>query len=72
MPWPPTGPACSRDLFYVENWSVTFDMVIVLRTAEQLITRLVAIVFSRRADTVAAPDQNRSSHAERNWTYAVT
>lgn len=48
------------DLFYVENWSVTFDMVIVLRTAEQLITRLVAIVFSRRADTVAAPDQNRS------------
>ncbi len=32
------------DLFYVENWSVTLDLVILLATAEQVIARLVRIL----------------------------
>jgi exopolysaccharide biosynthesis polyprenyl glycosylphosphotransferase len=32
------------DLFYVENWSATLDLVIMLATVEQVIARLVGIV----------------------------
>jgi len=37
------------DLFYVENWSITLDLLIVLSTIEHLATRLLAMVFRRRA-----------------------
>jgi exopolysaccharide biosynthesis polyprenyl glycosylphosphotransferase len=32
------------DLFYVENWSVTLDLIILLATAEQVVARLVRIL----------------------------
>jgi exopolysaccharide biosynthesis polyprenyl glycosylphosphotransferase len=33
------------DLFYVDNWSVTLDIVIMLATVEQVIARAVTMVF---------------------------
>ena len=35
------------DLFYVDNWSVTLDIVIMLATVEQVIARAVTMVFKR-------------------------
>jgi lipopolysaccharide/colanic/teichoic acid biosynthesis glycosyltransferase len=43
------------DLFYVENWSLTLDLLVVLATTEHIIVRLlrmVARVF-RRSDASA-------------------
>ncbi len=36
------------DLYYVENWSLTLDIVILLATVEHVITRFVTAVFGRR------------------------
>ena len=36
------------DLFYVDNWSVGLDLVILLATGEQVIARLVTTVLRRR------------------------
>jgi exopolysaccharide biosynthesis polyprenyl glycosylphosphotransferase len=41
------------DLFYVDNWSVGLDLVILLATGEQVIARLVTTVLRRRR--TAAP-----------------
>ncbi len=35
------------DLFYVDNWSVTLDIVIMLATVEQVLARAVTMVFKR-------------------------
>jgi exopolysaccharide biosynthesis polyprenyl glycosylphosphotransferase len=40
------------DLFYVENWSLALDLVILLGTAEQLLLRPV---FNRRTGEMSAP-----------------
>jgi exopolysaccharide biosynthesis polyprenyl glycosylphosphotransferase len=41
----PSFDAYSRlDLFYVENWSITLDMMIILGTLEQLVMRVVSMV----------------------------
>jgi exopolysaccharide biosynthesis polyprenyl glycosylphosphotransferase len=41
----PSFDAYSRlDLFYVENWSITLDMMIILGTFEQLVMRVVSMV----------------------------
>jgi exopolysaccharide biosynthesis polyprenyl glycosylphosphotransferase len=40
------------DLFYVENWSLALDMVVMLGTAEQILLRPV---FNRRTGEMAAP-----------------
>ncbi|HEY8093746.1 MAG TPA: sugar transferase [Acidimicrobiales bacterium] len=42
------------DLYYVENWSVSLDMIILLATVEHVIARLVASVFSRHHSTEGA------------------
>ena len=53
------------DLFYVENWSVTLDLIILLATAEQVVARLVRILrrHKKSAETtveaVAAGDATR-------------
>lgn len=39
------------DLFYVENWSVTLDLIILLATAEQVVARLVHILRRNKKDT---------------------
>ncbi|HLM29156.1 MAG TPA: sugar transferase [Acidimicrobiales bacterium] len=36
------------DLYYVENWSVSLDIVILFATIEHVITRFVTAVFGRR------------------------
>jgi lipopolysaccharide/colanic/teichoic acid biosynthesis glycosyltransferase len=45
------------DLYYVENWSVSLDLIILLATVEQVIARLIASVFSRqgRAEGASVP-----------------
>ncbi|HRB04523.1 MAG TPA: hypothetical protein PLP26_14210, partial [Ilumatobacteraceae bacterium] len=35
------------DLFYVENWSITLDLLIMLGTVEHLIVRLLASLRRR-------------------------
>ncbi len=41
------------DLFYVENWSVAFDLVIMLATAETVVARLSRMVARRTSDAAA-------------------
>ncbi len=36
------------DLFYVENWSITLDMMILVGTIEQSVSRLMRVLFPRR------------------------
>jgi len=36
------------DLYYVENWSVSLDIVILLATIEHVVTRFVTAIFGRR------------------------
>ena len=45
------------DLYYVENWSVSLDMIILLATVEHVIARLVSSVFSRHhsAESASVP-----------------
>jgi lipopolysaccharide/colanic/teichoic acid biosynthesis glycosyltransferase len=42
------------DLYYVENWSVSLDLIILLATVEQVVARLVSSVFSRHSHTEGA------------------
>ena len=45
------------DLFYVDNWSLGLDLVIMLATAEQVTARAVKSVFGRKgADEAAGTD----------------
>jgi lipopolysaccharide/colanic/teichoic acid biosynthesis glycosyltransferase len=36
------------DLYYVENWSLSLDFVILIATAEHVATRLLSAVLGRR------------------------
>ena len=42
------------DLFYVENWSVTLDLVVLLATLESEVARIVKAVFGRRVPVAGA------------------
>lgn len=44
------------DLFYVDNWSVTLDIVIMLATVEQVIARAVTMVFKRSGEPLAVAE----------------
>jgi lipopolysaccharide/colanic/teichoic acid biosynthesis glycosyltransferase len=44
------------DLFYVENWSITLDLLIMLGTVEHLLVRLVSSFRRRPEPTTAATD----------------
>ena len=47
------------DLFYVENWSVTLDLIILLATAEQVVFRLIHIL--RRHRKIEAPTEAQAA-----------
>lgn len=50
----PSFEAYSRlDLFYVENWSITLDLIIILGTVEQIVLRVLSSIFRTRADKPA-------------------
>jgi exopolysaccharide biosynthesis polyprenyl glycosylphosphotransferase len=40
------------DLFYVENWSITLDLLIIVGTMEQVASRLITTMWSRRKKVV--------------------
>ena len=42
------------DLYYVENWSVSLDLIILLATVEQVVARLISSVFSRHSHAEGA------------------
>jgi len=42
------------DLYYVENWSVSLDLIIMLATVEHVIARLVSSVFGHAANAERA------------------
>jgi len=42
------------DLFYVENWSITLDLLIIVGTMEQVLSRLLSTVISRGKKVAAA------------------
>jgi lipopolysaccharide/colanic/teichoic acid biosynthesis glycosyltransferase len=42
------------DLFYVENWSVTLDLVVLLATLESEVARVVRALIGRRVPVAGA------------------
>jgi exopolysaccharide biosynthesis polyprenyl glycosylphosphotransferase len=53
------------DLFYVDNWSLVLDMIIVVGTVEQLIARMLKLVMSRTDEVIAAePDSGSSAEPD--------
>jgi lipopolysaccharide/colanic/teichoic acid biosynthesis glycosyltransferase len=51
----PSFDAYSRlDLFYVENWSITLDLLIMLATVEHLVVRVVTSLGRKPKDPVGA------------------
>jgi exopolysaccharide biosynthesis polyprenyl glycosylphosphotransferase len=43
------------DLFYVDNWSISLDLIIMMATIEQVVAKLVFSVFRRRSDAMGIP-----------------
>ena len=43
------------DLFYVENWSITLDLLIMLGTIEHLVVRLLSSLRRKRPPSGASP-----------------
>ncbi|MEZ5225046.1 MAG: sugar transferase [Ilumatobacteraceae bacterium] len=43
------------DLFYVDNWSLNLDLVIMVATVEQVLSKAVRTLFRRGGDEAAAP-----------------
>ena len=54
------------DLFYVENWSTTLDLLIILATVEQFASRLLGLVWkhARTADPIAVRGVSTTDAAE--------
>ena len=56
------------DLFYVDNWSLALDLVIILATAEQLGAKVVKALWPGKAEAPApaAPAQRATGHDQPN------
>jgi len=44
------------DLFYVENWSITLDLMIILGTIEHLVVRFVSVFLRKPRPAIVPPD----------------
>ena len=53
------------DLFYVDNWSVTLDIVIMLATVEQVIARAITMLLKRTEVAIPAPGSARGAARRR-------
>lgn len=65
----PSFDAYARlDLFYVENWNLAFDLVILVATVESEVARFLANVFLRREShgdpAIPSKDQDQPVHDE--------
>jgi lipopolysaccharide/colanic/teichoic acid biosynthesis glycosyltransferase len=54
------------DLFYVENWSMTLDLMILIGTIEQVLARVFRARRDHRATTGPAPDTTENNLTETN------
>ena len=52
------------DLFYLQNWSVTLDIMILLGTVESIITRVFRALLHRGEEIPLAPPEVRDSEGE--------
>ena len=52
------------DLFYLQNWSVTLDVMILLGTVESVVTRLFRAVIHRGEEIALAPPQVKDPAAQ--------
>jgi len=52
------------DLFYLQNWSVTLDIMILLGTIESIITRVFRVLWHRGEEIQLAPPEVRDSGRE--------
>jgi len=52
------------DLFYLQNWSVTLDVIILLGTFESIITRVFRVLVHRGQEIALAPPEAKDPAAQ--------
>jgi len=50
------------DLFYVENWSITLDLMIILGTVEQIAVRVLRTICPRRSESASVATSPAFAH----------
>ncbi|MEP7204439.1 MAG: sugar transferase, partial [Ilumatobacteraceae bacterium] len=55
------------DLFYVENWSITLDLIIIIGTVEMIVSQLFRTILPQRKPT-RQPEQEPETIVARELT----